>query len=133
MVLISFIGIPAETSQNLIHFISKTGDPIYLLITPECTGIWSLGTFTIITLLVLFSFPKAFSKGGLFLIFIGYVGTYAGNILRIGAIAYSGYLFGPTGAIEKTHLHFGWIFFLSWMILFWYIFFNKFLHLSFKN
>ena len=130
--LLILLGIPVVINGDLVGFISKTGDPIYLQITPECTGIWSLGTFTIMVLLVLYTFPEALKKRSTYLmILIGYLGTYAGNILRIGAIAMSGYLYGPTGAIENTHLYFGWIIFLCWMIVFWYIFFTKILGFSF--
>jgi exosortase/archaeosortase family protein len=131
-VVLSVLGIPATITGDLVYFISKTGDPIYLQITPECTGIWSLGTFTIMAILVLTSFPEALKKRGTFLLIaIGYLGTYLGNALRIGAIAMSGYLYGPKGAIENTHLYFGWIFFLCWMIAFWYYFFTRQLGISF--
>ena len=132
--LIRLLGIPASIQYDLISYTSLTGEPVNLLITPECTGIWSLGTFTIMALLVLISFPEALKKRDTYiLLVIGYIGTYAGNILRIGAIAMSGYLSGPTGAIEKTHLHFGWIFFLCWMIVFWYYFFTRILGMSFRK
>ena len=131
-VLLSVLGIPATINGDLVHFISKTGAMVYLQITPECTGIWSLGTFTIMALLVLSTFPETLKKKGTFiLLVIGYLGTYAGNILRIGAIAMSGYLYGPTGAIENTHLYFGWIFFLCWMTVYWYYFFTRILGISF--
>ena len=131
-IILSILGIPAVIKGDIVYFMSKTGDPIYLQITPECTGIWSMGTFTIMAVLVLFSFPEALKKRGTFLLIgIGYLGTYIGNALRIGAIAMSGYLYGPTGAIEKTHLHFGWIFFLCWMVVFWYYFFTRILGISF--
>ena len=129
--LIQILGIPAISKSNLITITSTTGDKINLLVTPECTGIWSLGTFAIIVLMVLLSFPEAITKKGILLIAIGFIGTYIGNILRIGAIAMSGYFYGPTGAIENTHLHFGWIFFLCWMIVFWYYFFTRFLSVTF--
>jgi exosortase/archaeosortase family protein len=131
-VLLSVLGIPATINGDMVHFISKTGATIYLQITPECTGIWSLGTFTIMALLVLCTFPEALKKRRTFLLLgIGYLGTYAGNILRIGAITMSGYIYGPTGAIENTHLYFGWIFFLCWMAVFWYYFFTRILGISF--
>jgi len=130
--LIRLLGIPASIQYNLISYVSLTDEPVNLLITPECTGIWSLGTFTIMALLVLFSFPEALKKRDTYiLLVIGYIGTYVGNILRIGAIAMSGYLYGPTGAIENTHLHFGWIFFLCWMTVFWYYFFTRILGMTF--
>jgi len=132
--LIRLLGIPASIQYDLISYTSLTGESVNLLITPECTGIWSLGTFTIMALLVLISFPEALKKRGTYiLLVIGYIGTYAGNILRIGAISMSGYLYGPTGAIEKTHLHFGWIFFLCWMTVFWYYFFTRILGMTFRK
>lgn len=130
--LIQFLGIPVMSRSDLMIISSTTGDKISLLITPECTGIWSLGTFAIIVLMVLLSFPEAMTKKGFLLIAIGFIGTYVGNILRIGAIAMSGYLYGPTGAIENTHLHFGWIIFLCWMTVFWYYFFTRFLKIPLK-
>jgi len=131
-VLLSLLGIPATINGDLVHFISKNGATVYLQITPECTGIWSLGTFTLMALLVLSTFPEALKKRRTFLLIgIGYLGTYAGNVLRIGAIAMSGYLYGPTGAIENTHLYFGWMFFLCWMTVFWYYFFTRILGISF--
>jgi len=130
--LITALGIPATIRGDLVSYIAKTGDPIYLQITPECTGIWSLGTFAIMALLVLSTFPEALKNPRTYiLLVIGGLGTYAGNILRIGAIAMSGYLYGPTGAIENTHLYFGWIFFLCWMTVFWYYFFTRILGVSF--
>lgn len=130
--LIHLLGIPAISRSNLITITSINGEPINLLITPECTGIWSLGTFTIIVLMVLYTFPETISRRGALLVAIGYLGTYTGNILRIGAISLSGYLYGPTGAIEKTHLHFGWMIFSLWMIVFWYYFFTRFIRVSQK-
>jgi len=130
-IILSILGIPAVINGDIVYFMSKTGDPIYLQVTPECTGIWSLGTFTIMAILVLATFPEGLTKRGLLLIGIGYLGTYIGNALRIGAISMSGYLYGPTGVIENTHLHFGWIFFLCWMTIFWYYFFTRHLGISF--
>lgn len=129
--LFNIVGIPVVTQDNLISFVSQTGDGIHLLITPECTGIWSLGTFTIIAVLILISFKASLSYGGLFLLLIGYLGTYLGNIIRIVTIGYSGFLYGPTGAMEKTHLHFGWIIFTAWMVIFWYYYFTRVLKIKF--
>jgi exosortase/archaeosortase family protein len=128
--LFKIVGIPVVTNNNLISFVSHTGDMITLSITPECTGIWSLGTFTIIALFILFSFREAVSLQGFFLLLIGYLGTYTGNIIRIVAIGYSGFLYGPTGAIENTHLYFGWIIFTIWMIIFWYYYFTRVLKIN---
>jgi len=123
--LLNFIGINAHAEGNLILFLSISGSPIYLSIVSDCTGIWSLGTFTVATAIVLSSFPQAISKKGAILILIGYIGTYIANILRIVLIGISGYMSGPTGLIEVVHVHIGWIVFTSWMIIFWYYFFTR--------
>ena len=104
---------------------SQTGDPISLRIIGECTGIVSLGTFTIALIIVLSSFPHSLTRKSLGLIAIGYIGTYCANIGRIILISLSGYFFGPTGVIEQVHIHIGWILFSLWMIIFWYYYFTE--------
>ena len=128
--LLHTVGIPAKVAGNMIWFNSLPGAPIYLSIVSDCTGIWSLGTFTIATLIVITSFPEAKSWQGSFLILIGYMGTYVANLMRVFIIALSGYFFGPVGVIEQTHIHIGWIVFTLWMAIFWYYFFINFLGIS---
>jgi exosortase len=123
--ILSIMGIHSTANGSLITFISQTGDPIYLSIVSDCTGIISLGTFTIATLIVLINFPKSITKKALFLIGIGYLGTFCSNLLRIVVIALCGYMFGPTGIIENVHVHIGWIIFSVWMVVFWYYFFSR--------
>lgn len=125
LLLLNLAGISAHSSSNVIMFTSKFGDPIQLAIVADCTGIWSLGTFTVAMLIVLSSFPQAISKKGALILLIGYVGTYAANILRVFFISLSGYFYGPRGVIESAHVHIGWIIFSTWMIIFWYIFFTR--------
>ena len=123
--VLGFIGIQSTANGSLITFISQTGDPIYLSIVSDCTGIMSLGTFTIATFIVLLNFPKSITKKGILLIGVGYLGTFCSNLLRILVIALCGYIFGPTGIIENVHVHVGWIIFSVWMIIFWYYFFSR--------
>jgi exosortase/archaeosortase family protein len=123
--ILSIIGIHSTANGNLITLMSLTGEPIYLSIVSDCTGIMSLGTFTIAALIVLVNFPKSISKKGLLLIGIGYFGTFCSNVLRIIAISLCGYFFGPTGIIENVHVHIGWVIFSLWMIIFWYYYFSR--------
>jgi hypothetical protein len=89
--LLNLLGINAVADHNFISFMSQAGDPIYLAIVSDCTGIWSLGTFTVTVIIVLSSFPKSITKKGLILIGIGYLGTVCANIARILIISISGY------------------------------------------
>jgi exosortase/archaeosortase family protein len=128
--LLGVIGLRYTTYDNIITFISQNGDPISIAIVGECTGIISLGTFTIALIIVLTAFPKSITKKSLGIIAFGYIGTYCANISRIVLIVMSGYFFGPSGVIEQVHVHIGWILFSSWMIIFWYYFFTR--HLGFS-
>ena len=129
--ILNFFGISSVVDRNYISFISQTGDPVHLAIVADCTGIWSLGTFTIAVIIVLSSFPQSISKKSILLIGIGYLGTFFANILRIIVISLSGYYFGPSGVIEQVHIHIGWIVFSLWMIIFWYYYFTRHVGVSF--
>jgi len=123
--LLNLLGISSVTNGNIISFMSLTGSPIYLSIVSDCTGIWSLGTFTVAVIIVLSSFPDSITKKSLLLIAIGYLGTFIANITRILMIALAGYFFGPAGVIENVHVHIGWIVFSLWLIIFWYYYFTR--------
>jgi exosortase/archaeosortase family protein len=133
LLLLNLAGVAAHSSSNVIMFTSKFGEPIQLAIVADCTGIWSLGTFTVAALIVLSSFPQAISKKGALLLIIGYIGTYAANIMRVFFISLSGYLYGPSGVIESAHVHIGWIIFSIWMVIFWYIFFTRYLNFTLRG
>ena len=129
--LLNLLGISSVTNGNIISFMSLTGSPIYLSIVSDCTGIWSLGTFTVAVIIVLSSFPTSITKKSLLLIAVGYLGTFIANITRILVIALAGYFFGPVGVLEDVHVHIGWIVFSLWMIIFWYYYFTRQLGISF--
>lgn len=131
IILLNFLGISSVTNGNIISFMSQTGSPIYLSIVSDCTGIWSLGTFTVAVIIVLSSFPASITKKSLLLIAIGYFGTFVANITRILMIALAGYFFGPVGVLENVHVHIGWIVFSLWMIIFWYYYFTRQIGISF--
>jgi exosortase/archaeosortase family protein len=123
--LLNSIGIQTITDGDIITFVSQNGVPISLRIIGECTGIVSLGTFTVALIIVLTTFPQCVTRKNMGLIAIGYIGTYCANIGRIVLIALSGYFFGPSGVMEQVHVHIGWIMFSSWMIIFWFYFFTR--------
>ena len=62
------IGIQTITNSNIITFLSQNGEPISLAIVGECTGIVSLGTFTIALIIVLIAFPQSITRKSMVLI-----------------------------------------------------------------
>jgi len=131
--ILNGIGIQTITNGNYISFLSQNGDVINLVIIGDCTGIISIGTFTIAVIIVLTTFPQSITRKSLGLIAIGYIGTYCANIGRIVLISLSGYFFGPIGVIEQVHIHIGWILFSAWMIIFWYYYFTRQLGITFSK
>jgi len=123
--ILRLIGLNPVVHDNIFSFMSVSGETISLTIVSDCTGIMSLGTFTIAAIIVLISFPVSFTWKSMGLLIVGYLGTYAANILRIILISLSGYYFGPVGVMEQVHVNVGWIVFSLWMIIFWYYFFTR--------
>jgi exosortase/archaeosortase family protein len=129
--MLNFLGVNSVSNGNIVSFMSLTGTPIFLSIVSDCTGIWSLGTFTVAVIIVFSSFPTSISTKSLLLIVIGYLGTVVTNIIRILSIAMTGYFFGPAGVMEDVHVHIGWIVFSLWMIIFWYYYFTRQIGITF--
>lgn len=128
--ILYLLGINSVTTGNVISFMSQAGSPIYLSVVSDCTGIWSLGTFTVAVIIVVSSFPAGITKMNIVWIAIGYLGTFLANIIRIIAIILSGYYYGPSGVMEQVHIHIGWIVFSLWMVIFWYFYFTRHLKIS---
>ncbi|EHQ34336.1 exosortase/archaeosortase family protein [Methanoplanus limicola] len=131
--IMNIAGLNPTVSGNTISYLSVSGETINLAIVYDCTGIWSLGTFTVASLIVLSTFPESINLRSVCFVSIGYIGTYAANIGRIFLISLSGYIYGPVGVIEQVHVHIGWVLFTIWMIIFWYIYFKHFIDLKFLN
>ncbi len=129
--MLHLLGINSAVDGNIISFVSLTGKPIYLSIVSDCTGIWSLGTFTVAVIIVMSSFPLSRTRRSLLLIAVGYLGTIIANLLRIFLIALTGYYYGPAGVMQNVHIHIGWVVFSLWMIIFWYYYFTRQLQITF--
>jgi len=128
VLVLNLIGIKATWSDGfIINYIARDGMPTAVQIVIDCTGIWSLSAFSASVLLVALAFPKVFTRKGLAYLAIGYLGTYAANILRIVAICLSAYYDRNSGLVPATHMHAGWIAFSGWMLIFWYLFFSTYL------
>lgn len=127
---LSVLQVDFISKANYISYNSLSGDSVNLVITENCTGIWSLGTFAITCLIIIASFPQARTRKSIFYFFIGFLGTIASNILRIWLIVFVGRYFGSHAAIKFTHDYFGWLFFTFWVIIFWYLFITRHLNIS---
>jgi len=125
--ILEITGIGVKINENVISFHTVHGVLMPIRIVSDCTGIWSLSAFTASLVLVAFIFPNVFSRNAIPFIIAGYIGTYIANILRVVLICISAFYFDYSGTTRMVHIHAGWIAFSTWMILFWYVFFSKYL------
>jgi exosortase/archaeosortase family protein len=124
---LNLLGLNASSFGDNITFLTREGLPMNVSIVVDCTGIWSLGAFTIALLAVLSVFPKTLSRKSLLWIVIGYVGVYIANLIRVLLICLSGYFYGHSGVTQMMHVELGWVAFSIWMMIFWYLFFSRYL------
>jgi exosortase/archaeosortase family protein len=125
--MLRLFSLSVDVEGNIISFLSVDGSLMPIKIVPDCTGIWSIGAFTASLILVALVFPRVFSRESVPYIMVGYVGTYAANITRVVLICLSAYFYGYSGATQIVHVHAGWVAFSTWMIIFWYLFFSRYL------
>jgi len=125
--ILRLLGLSVEVNGDIITFLSVDGALMPIRIVPDCTGIWSLGAYTASLILVGLIFPRILSQKSIPYIMVGYVGTYAANIIRVVLICLSAFFYGYSGATQIVHVHAGWVAFSSWMIFFWYVFFSRYL------
>jgi len=126
--VLNLLGIGASSFDNTLTFLTRDGAVMNIPVVADCTGIWSLGAFTVSLLVVLCIFPKKMLSGkGLVWMVIGYAGVYTANLVRVVLICLSGYFYGHSGVTQMMHVELGWVAFSVWMMLFWYLFFSRYL------
>ena len=131
---LNLFGVPARvhafpfTTAPAITFATKSGTDMTVIISTACSGIYSFGIFaSAFIAFVLTEFerlrPRVFALLGL-----GFLTSYAANILRMTIIvmfgAYSGTAEESVQNMLLAHSNFGWVIFLAWISLFWALVFG---------
>ena len=127
--IVSFIlglFIDVQLRGHTIIFPTIDGNVMRIGINSSCSGMWSLGAFTIAMFLVLFAFPYLFRRWVVFFS-LGFLCTYLLNIVRVTSVYLVGYYTGSYEYVGTAHTHIGWILFTVWMVVFWYFFISMLL------
>jgi len=118
--VLDFIGIPAYASGNMVTMEFRDGTVQMLSISAYCAGLYSFSIF----LSAFFSFVLVFERIGrkmlAIVLSLGLLVAYLGNLFRMVIIGIVGYYHG-LDALLWTHENVGWIVFLSWSALFWWV------------
>ncbi|MFH1788993.1 MAG: archaeosortase/exosortase family protein [Candidatus Altiarchaeota archaeon] len=122
--LLKLYGVKTSWVGNWVYYSGLKG-VIRLGIGISCSGAYSFAIFfSAFTAYVHVRYARL-DKKIVFLLLAGLAGTYAANLLRVFMIALVGYYYGEA-ALISAHKNLGWIIFMAWVTLFWYIGFRIF-------
>jgi exosortase/archaeosortase family protein len=117
--ILNLVGIHASSSGNIVVLNFHDGTAQALSISAYCAGLYSFSIF----LAAFFSFVLVFERLParilVFVLAIGLLVAYMGNLFRMVIIGVVGYYRGLP-ALLWTHENVGWVIFLSWSALFWF-------------
>ena len=118
--VLNLIGIHASSSGSVVLMSFQDGSHQALSISTYCAGLYSFSIF----LAAFFSFVLVFerlpTKTLAIVLALGIIIAYLGNVLRMVVIGIVGYYRGLE-ALLWAHENVGWIIFLSWSAVFWYL------------
>ncbi len=122
---LNLIGIPATVDWLTITFPTQAGPQISVYISTACSGIYSFTIFASAFIsFVLTEYDRVDRKVGL-LMALGIITAYVANILRMVVIVLVGYYtYTPQEGLQAmlvAHSNAGWIIFLIWIGLFWFL------------
>jgi archaeosortase C (PEF-CTERM variant) len=122
--ILNLLGIPSSSDGNLVTIEFKDGTVQTLAISTYCAGLYSFSIF----LAAFFSFVLVFEKlkmtTSILTLLAGIAIAYLGNVFRMVVIGVIGYYEG-LGALRWTHENVGWMIFLAWSAVFWWVVLRK--------
>jgi exosortase/archaeosortase family protein len=111
---VSLVSNPAGPLLSVNSFAATIGAP--------CSGIDSFLMFAgLYALIFLLDYRKLNKPRAILAFFIGLIGTYCFNILRIFLLFLTGIYISPQFAVGLFHQNIGWILFILYFGLFWWI------------
>ncbi|MHA2053053.1 MAG: exosortase/archaeosortase family protein, partial [Candidatus Hodarchaeales archaeon] len=130
-----FTGIPVELiisyNNPTIYLTTSFGQEISLIVDVACSGLYSLIGFSLFAAFLAYITRGSLKLKGVMLL-IGFPVIYSLNILRIVALIYIGYYFGPELALKVFHLLGGWIL-IFFGTLFLLVISEKFLNVKLRS
>lgn len=133
--ILSLLGVP-----NSVHAVAGytapglTFTPVHsnvaatLVITTACSGIYSFGIFAAAYIAFLLTEYARPSRRLWLLLGLGFLASYAANLLRMVLIVLVGYYTDTAQSdlqnLLLAHSYAGWVIFLAWLALFWGVLFK---------
>lgn len=124
--ILDLIGIDAVSQGNRVtiwsSILDSSGNPtqINLGISAYCAGLYSFSIFLAAFFSFVLTFERLRPRTLALVLAIGLAIAFLGNLLRMVIIGVVGYYRGVE-ALIWAHENVGWIIFLSWSAVFWYL------------
>ena len=130
--LLSILGYNVWSNETRLFFEDlNSGTVNSVIVAVECSGIYSMLIFICAFISYILITHNLFDRSVLLLLFLGIQMAYFANIFRMVVIVIVGHYFG-VDALKWVHLNGGWLIFLTWIFIFWYIL-DKLLPQNIKN
>ena len=118
--ILDTIGIPAESIDNMVMITFQDGTEQWLSISAYCAGLYSFSIFVSAFIAFVLVFERLPGKLMALVLAMGLIAAYLGNLFRMTVIGIVGYYEG-LDALLWAHVNAGWIIFLAWSSIFWYL------------
>ena len=117
---LNLLGVDASASQEYVTMTFRDGRDYSVGISTACAGLYSFSIFVSAFFAYSLVFERFQTRLMVLVLGIGLLAAYLGNVLRMIIIGLVGVYYGMD-SLRWAHKNVGWIIFLSWSILFWYI------------
>jgi archaeosortase C (PEF-CTERM variant) len=122
---LNLVGIPASVDGLTITFTTQSGSDISVYISTACSGIYSFSIFASAFIAFILTEYNKVDRKVVLLLCLGILTAYVANILRMVVIVLVGYYsYTPETGLQAmlvAHSNAGWIIFLIWIGLFWFL------------
>ena len=116
-------AVSGSTAPGLTFAPQKLSIQVTIVITTACSGIYSFGIFASAFVAFVLTEYERSSRWMWALLGLGFLASYAANVLRMVVIVLVGYLTDTSTTDLQNmliaHSYAGWIIFLAWLTLFW--------------
>ena len=121
--MLNLLGIDASSSGSYVKIEFRDGSLQTLGVSAYCAGLYSFSIFLASFFSFVLVFERLPTRTLLVVLGLGLLIAYLGNLLRMVIIGVVGYYRGMD-ALLWTHENVGWVIFLGWSAVFWYLLLN---------
>lgn len=118
--ILDLLGVQSSSVGNLVTIAFHDGSIHTLEISAYCAGLYSFSIFISAFFAFVMVFERMSRRMLVSVLLFGLLIAYLGNLIRMVVIGLVGYYWG-LDALHWTHENIGWLIFLAWSSLFWWL------------